>query len=218
MNFWKLELKLHMVAKIMTLLYQEVVYFVKLHTYWFKNIMHFTGLSQKNTLSIVSVRQPKVLHFNQFILKLTCFLQFFGQTPMTTILLRYQLHHIFYQDRVNKMVLLIFQVTFVQDSQMLLLPQVQTIVTWFWDTTWCVQILKIVATCAKTVKGLFHQTLQLVVWIYAARTIQFLFISLTDIIWLKIYVHLKSIFNGISFSHLPVTRENSFVQKQSAKG
>ena len=37
--------------------------------------------------------------------------------------------------------------------------------------------------------------------------------SFTDIIWLENYAHLKSIFNGISFSHLPVTRENILVQE-----
>ena len=58
-----------------------------------------------------------------------------------------------YQDCLKKTVLLIFQITFVQDSQILLLPQVQTIVIHFWDTTWCVQLLQIIATYANTVKG-----------------------------------------------------------------
>ena len=54
----KLDLKLHMVTKIMNLLYQEVVYFVKLNLYWLENVMNFIGPSQKNTLSRVSVPQP----------------------------------------------------------------------------------------------------------------------------------------------------------------
>ena len=115
MKILKLELKLYMVAVIINLLYQDVVYFVKLHLYWLENIMNSTGLSQKNTLSRVSVLQPKAIRFHYFILKVTCFRQFFGQTLMTTILVRYQFHHIFNQDCKKKMVLLIFQLTFVQD-------------------------------------------------------------------------------------------------------
>ena len=34
MKILKLELKLHTVAEIMSLVYQAVVYFVKLHLYW----------------------------------------------------------------------------------------------------------------------------------------------------------------------------------------
>ena len=45
MEILKLELKLHMMAKIMNLLYQEVVYFVKLHLYWLGNVMNFMGTS-----------------------------------------------------------------------------------------------------------------------------------------------------------------------------
>ena len=131
------------------------------------------GLSHKNTLSRVSVLQPKALHFRYFILKVTCFCQVFGQTLMKTILVQYQFHHIFNQDLVKKMVLMIFQLTFVQDSQMLLIPQVQTIVTWFLDTTWCIWFMEIIETCANTGKGLLHQTLQLVVLIYAARMIRY---------------------------------------------
>ena len=41
----KLDLKLHMVAKIMSLIYQEVVYFAKLHIYWLENVMNFMGPS-----------------------------------------------------------------------------------------------------------------------------------------------------------------------------
>ena len=70
-------------------------------------------------------------------------------------------------------------------------------------------MLQIIATCANTVMGWLHQTLQLVVWIYAARMIQFFFIPLTAIRWLKIYAHFKSIFNGISYSYLPVTWEKN---------
>ena len=51
MKILKLDLKLHTVAKIMNLLYQEAVYFVKLHLYWLENFMIFTGPSQKNTFS-----------------------------------------------------------------------------------------------------------------------------------------------------------------------
>ena len=54
----KLELKLHIVAKIMNLLYQEVVYFQKLHLYWLENVMNI----------MVQVRKilcPEFLCFNQ---------------------------------------------------------------------------------------------------------------------------------------------------------
>ena len=69
--------------------------------------MNFTGPSQKNNLSIVSLLQPKAIDFHYFILKVPCFLQFFGGTQMKTILLRYQLHHLFYEDIVNKTVFMI---------------------------------------------------------------------------------------------------------------
>ena len=74
MKILKLELRLHMVAKITNLLYQEVVYFVKLHLYWLENVMNVMGPSQKNTLSSVSVLQPKALNFHYFILKVPYFL------------------------------------------------------------------------------------------------------------------------------------------------
>ena len=64
--------------------------------------MNFTGSSQKNTLSGVSVLQPKALHFRYFILKVPCFLQLFGRPQMTNIILQDQFHHLFYQDRVKK--------------------------------------------------------------------------------------------------------------------
>ena len=146
-----------MVAKIMNILYQELVYFVKIHLYWLENIMNFMGPSQKNTLYIVSVLQPKALHSHYFILNVPCFLQFFGWPWMTTILLQDQFHHLLYQVRVKKTVLMMFQLTFVQDSQMLLLPQVQTIVTLFLDMTLCVQLLQIIATCNNKVKEWLHQ-------------------------------------------------------------
>ena len=57
----KLDLKLHMVAEIMNLLYQEVVYFVKLHLYWLEKFINFTGPSKKNISFIVSVIQTKAL-------------------------------------------------------------------------------------------------------------------------------------------------------------
>ena len=47
MKILKLGLKLHTVAKIMNLLYPEVVYFVKLHLYWLESVMDFTGPNQK---------------------------------------------------------------------------------------------------------------------------------------------------------------------------
>ena len=78
MKILKLELKLHMVDEILNLLYQEVVYFLKLHIYWLENVMNFMGPSQKRTLSRGSVLQPYALHFHYFILKVPCFLQFFG--------------------------------------------------------------------------------------------------------------------------------------------
>ena len=46
------------VAKIMSLLYQEVVYLVQLHIYWLENVMDFTGPSQK-------IHCPAFLCFNQ---------------------------------------------------------------------------------------------------------------------------------------------------------
>ena len=135
MKTLKLKLKLHMVAKIMNLIYQEVVYFVKLHIYWLENVMNFMVPSQKNTLSSISVLQPKSLCFHYIILKVPCLLQCFGLPLIKTIMLRDQCHHLFYQDCVNKTVLLIFQLTFSLDSQMLLLPQVQTIVAQFLGMT-----------------------------------------------------------------------------------
>ena len=58
MKILKLELKLPMVLKIMNLLYQEVVYFLKLHIFWLETVMNFMGPSQKNTF-------PEFLCFNQ---------------------------------------------------------------------------------------------------------------------------------------------------------
>ena len=116
-----------------------------------------------------------------------------------------------YWDHVKNMFLLIFQLTFVQDSHMLIIPQVLTIVTWLLDMTWCVQFLKIISTCANTGKGWLCQTLQPEVRIYAARMIQTFFIPLTAVIWLKFYTYLKIIFNGVYPSHLPVTWENILV-------
>ena len=143
---------------------------------------------------------------------MACFLQLICQTLMTTILLMDQSHNLFYQVCVKKTVFNIFQLTFVQDSQMILLPQVQTIATIFLDMTSCFQLLQIIATCDNTVKGWLHQTLQPEVWIYAASMIWIFFIPLTAVRWLKFYAHLKSIFNGISSSNLPVTWENILVQ------
>ena len=140
------------------------------------------------------------------------FLKFFGWPWMTTIILKGQFHHLFYQVHVKKTVLLIFQLTSVQDSQMLPLPQVQTIITILLDMTWCVQLLQIIATRFNTGKELLHQTLRPVVWIYAASMIQIFFIPLPAGRWFKIYAHLKIIFNGISSSYLPVTWENILVQ------
>ena len=88
MKILRLELKLHIVAKIMNLLYQEVVYFVKLHLYRLENVTNFTGPSQKSILSRVSVLRPKSIHFHYFILKVPLFLQFFGRPQVTTILLQ----------------------------------------------------------------------------------------------------------------------------------
>ena len=90
MKSLKLDLKLYMVAKILNLLYQEVVYFVKLHLYWLENVTNFMVPSQKNTLSRVSVLQSKALHFHYFILKVPCFLHLFGIPWMTNILLQGQ--------------------------------------------------------------------------------------------------------------------------------
>ena len=97
--------------------------------------MNFTGPSQKNTLSRVSVIQPKELHFHYFILKVPCFLQYFFQSRMKIIILWDQFHHLCYQDFVKKIVLLILQFTFFQYSQIILLPKVQTTVTQFLDMT-----------------------------------------------------------------------------------
>ena len=148
--------------------------------------MNSTGLIQKNTLSRVSVLQPKSLNFHYFILKVTFFLQCFGRPIITTILLNGQFRHLLYQVRVNNTALLIFKITSVQDSQMILLPQVQTIVTLFLEMTWCVQLLQIIATCANTGKEWLHQTLLTVVFICAARMIRFFFVPLTAVRWLKI--------------------------------
>ena len=163
-----------------------------------ENVMHLMVPSQKNTSSRFSMLQSKALHFHYFILKVPCFFQFLGNRELTTIISQGQFHHLFYQVRVKKTVLLIFQLTFVQDSQMILLPQFQTIVTLFLDMTWCVQLLQIIETWSNTGKELLYQTLQPLVWIYAARMIRIFFIPLTSAIWLKMYALLKSIFNGIS--------------------
>ena len=146
------------------------------------------------------------------------FTSIFCQPRVRTILFRYQFHHLFYLDCLKKIVMLIFQLTFVQDSQMILLPKVQTIVTWFLDMTWCVKLLKIIATYANTGKGWLHQTLQLEFWIYNARMIQFFNIPLTAVRWINFYAHLKSIFNGMSSSHLPVAQEINLVQNQFVNG
>ena len=207
-----------MVATIPNLLYQEVVYFLKLHIYWLENIITFTGPSQKNTLSSVSMLQPKALHFHYLILKVTCFLHLFGLPWKAIFLLQDQFNYLFYQVCVKKMVLLIFQLTFIQDSQMIILPQVHTIVALFLDMNICVQLLQIIATCANTINERLHQTLKPVVWIYASRMIQIFLIPLISVRWLKFYVHLKSILNGISSSHLPVTWEMFLVQNQLANG
>ena len=67
MKILKLETKQHTVTKITNLLYQEVVYFVKLHLFWLESVMNLMSSSQKNTLCSISVLQPKVLHFHYFI-------------------------------------------------------------------------------------------------------------------------------------------------------
>ena len=140
-----------------------------------------------------------------------CSLQFFCLTVNVNYSIAESITSPLYWDHVNNMFLLIFQLTFVQDSQMLLLPQVLTIVTWFLDMTWCVQFMKIISTYANTGKGWLHQTLQPEVWIYAARMIRNFFLPLTAAIWLKIYTHLKIIFNEVYPSHLPVTWENILI-------
>ena len=96
MKILKLDLKLHTVDKIINLIYQEVVYFVKLHLYWLEKFMNYMGTSHKNNLSGISVLRQKSLHFHYFILKVPCFLQLFGRPQMTTILLRDQFHYLFY--------------------------------------------------------------------------------------------------------------------------
>ena len=171
--------------------------------------------SQKNTLSIISVLQPKTLNFHYFILKVPCFLTFYFWALMTTTIFLGQFHRIFYRVRVNKTGFLIFKLMFVQESQMILLPQVQTIVMQFLDITWCVKFLQIIATFTNTGKVWLHQTLQPVVWLYAARMIRIFFILLTAVRWLKMYAHLKNMFNGISSSHLPVTQEKSCYKTNS---
>ena len=125
---------------------------MKLHLYWLENIMNFTGPSQNNNFSRGSMLQPKALNFHYFILKVPCFLHVFGWPWMPTIILRDKSHHLFYHDTLKKNIFLILQITFVWDSKMLLLPQVQTVVTKFWDMNWCVQLLQIFATCTNTGK------------------------------------------------------------------
>ena len=95
----------------------------------------FHGSKSENTLSKVSVLQPKALHLHYFILKVPFSLQFFGQPLITTIIFQGQFYHLFYQVRIKKTVFLILQLAFVQDSQMFLLPQVQIIVALFLDMT-----------------------------------------------------------------------------------
>ena len=125
----RLYLKIYIMAGKTSLLYQEVVYFVKIRVYWFRSVMIFTGPSQKNTFSRVSVLQTKALHFHWFILKVTYFLPSFGWQRMTTILFQDQPPNFFYKNHVNNIFLLIFQLTLIQDSQGILLPQVLTIAT-----------------------------------------------------------------------------------------
>ena len=201
MEISKLEVKLHTLAKTMSLLYQEVVYFVKLRIYWLEDVIIFTGPRQKNTLSIISVLQPKALCLNWFILKVPCFLQLFGRPWMKNIILRDKFYHLFFQDRVKKMVVLIFQLKFVQDSQMIFIPQVLNIVTGFLDITCCVQFLQVILTRKNTEKGWLHQTLQPEVWIYAARMIQTFSIPLTPVRWLKI-MRISKLFSMVYLPHV----------------
>ena len=176
------------------------------------------GPSQKNTLSRVSVLQPKALHFHYFILKVPCFLQFFGQPRITTIILWVQFHHLFYQVRLNKTVFLIFQLTFVQDSQMLLLSQLHTIVTWFLDMTWCVHLLQKLQHTIIQQRSYFIKHYSKWFVFKLQGLFNLFFIPLTDIRRLKVYAHLKSIFNGISSSHSLVTWEIIWVKNQFVNG
>ena len=110
-----------------------MVYFVKLHLYWLYNVTNFTVPSQKILCSEFLCLNQR--HFISITLSWMCHVFFiFGRPQRTTSILRNQLHHLFYQDNVKVTVFLIFQLTFIQDSQMLLFKQVQTTVTQFW--TW----------------------------------------------------------------------------------
>ena len=81
-----------------------------------RNVYELHGSKSEKYFSSVYLIQPKSLHFHYFILKVPCLLQFFGRPRMKNILLLDQLHHFFCQDLVKKMVLMIFQLTFFQDS------------------------------------------------------------------------------------------------------
>ena len=115
----KLEMKLHMVAKTTSLLYQEVIIRKSRDFHGFKSEKYFVHYFCDST---------KVTLFNLFILKVLCFLKSFGWPRMKNNLLRDQYPHPFYQDCVKK-TFFIFQITFVQDSQMIILTQVLNIVT-----------------------------------------------------------------------------------------
>ena len=166
--------------------------------------------------------QPKAIHFHYFILKVPCFFQFFGWLQMTNIILQNQFHNLCYKDLVKKMNLLIFQITFLQESQMLLLPQVYAIVTWFLGMTWFVQLMQNIATCANTGigigKGWINQILQPKFWIYDARMIQNFFVLLKTVRWFKSNKHLKSIFKGLYSSKLTCNMRQQLDQNQSVNG
>ena len=84
--------------------------------------------------------------------------------------------------------------------------------------TWCVHFMQTIATCANTGKEWLQQTLQMVVCIYTAGMIQIFINSIDSHQMVKIYAHLKSIFNETFSSNLPVTWENILIQNHFVNG
>ena len=116
------------------------------------------------------------------------------------------------------MVLLIFQLKFVQDSQMLLLMQVQTIVAWFFGHDLMCSIDANNCNMRQHRKGI-NQSDNIVggLALWCKDDSNFIH-SIDSPKVVNFFSHIKSIFNGIYSSHWPVTREKNLVQNQFVNG
>ena len=95
--------------------------------------MDFTGPSQKNSSSSVSLLQSRALTLHNFILKVPCFLQFFVRPKMKTILFQDHFHPLFYHDRVKKTVLLTFKPAFFKTHKCLFYHKFRPSLHIFWN-------------------------------------------------------------------------------------